>query len=165
MLKSTVLLGLSAAVSVGLMVWLASAFPAVGLIPWISLVSAGAYFTAGTGVPGLLKPAAAGAVGIIYTALAIKIAGALGAGQVGFALIASCLAFSIIICSLVPALSHVPSAFMAASCYVGANGAWDMSIALILFSWCVGLGLAWIIDRLSQTLMAASTGALQASGN
>jgi hypothetical protein len=164
-IRPTILLGFSAAVSVGLLVWLAAAFPAMGLLPWISLISAGAYFTAGAGVPGLLKPAAAGTLGIVCTAAAIKIAGVVGAGQVGFALIVSRLAFAIVAFSLVPIFSHVPSAFMAASCYVGANGAWDMSIVLIIFSWCVGLGLAWMIDRLSQILVTASTGVVKGAGN
>jgi hypothetical protein len=138
------------------MVWFASAVPAVGLIPWISLVSAGAYFTAGAGLPGLAKPMAAGTLGIIFTAVALTVAGLLGADQVGFALIISCLAFLIILCSAASPFSHVPSAFMAASCYVGANGSWGKSITLIVFSWGVGLALAWVIDRLSQALIVAS---------
>jgi hypothetical protein len=136
------------------MVWFASAVPAAGLIPWISLVSAGAYFTAGGGEVGLTKPMAAGTLGILLTAVALTVAVALAAGQVGFALVVACLAFTIILCSALPVFSHIPSAFMAASCYVGASGSWK-NILLITLSWGVGLALAWIIDRLSQALMTA----------
>jgi hypothetical protein len=63
-MKSIVALGASAALSVGALMWVSGAAPALGLTPWISLISAGAYFTAGGGIVGITKPFAAGAIGI-----------------------------------------------------------------------------------------------------
>jgi hypothetical protein len=153
-MKPTLLLAASAAVSVGCLMWLSGAVPALGLIPWISLISAGAYFTAGAGREGLVQPMAAGTLGIVLTALALSMLSALGGGLTVTALVVACLAFTIILCSGVPLFAHVPSAFMAASAYVGAGGSWGLAIVFIIVSWGVGLVLAWIIDSMSRSLIA-----------
>jgi len=152
-MKPTLLLAASAAVSVGCLMWISGAVPALGLIPRISLISAGAYFTAGAGRDGLAKPLAAGTLGIVLTAVALSALTALGGGLTATVLIVACLAFTIILCSGVPPFAHVPSAFMAASAYVGAGGSWSLSIVFIIVSWGVGLILAWIIDRMSRSLI------------
>jgi hypothetical protein len=155
-MKAVFLLGISAALAVGCMMLISGAAPQLGLIPWISLISAGAYFTAGAGIDGLVKPMAAGALGIVLTAIALSILGTLGGGIALTALIVAGLAFTIVMFSGVPLFAHVPSAFMAASAYVGAGGSWGVVLVFITMSWAAGLGLAWIIDNLSQALNSAS---------
>jgi hypothetical protein len=155
-MKAVFLLGISAALAVGCMMLISGAAPQLGLIPWISLISAGAYFTAGAGIDGLGKPMAAGALGIVLTAIALSILGTLGGGIALTALIVAGLAFTIVMFSGVPLFAHVPSAFMAASAYVGAGGSWGVVLVFITMSWAAGLGLAWIIDNLSQALNSAS---------
>lgn len=152
-MKSTLLLATSAAVSVGCLMWISGVAPSLGLIPWISLISAGAYFTAGAGRDGLVKPMAAGTLGILLTAIALSALTALSGGLTATVLIVACLAFTIILCSGVPLFAHVPSAFMAASAYVGAGGSWGLAIVFIILSWGVGLILAWIIDSMSRSLI------------
>lgn len=154
-MKATFLLGVSAALSVGCLMWISGAAPQLGLIPWISLISAGAYFTAGAGYDGLVKPMAAGTLGILLTAVALTAIGALGGSLAVTATIVALLAFTIIMSSRVPLFAHVPSAFMAASTYVGAGGSWSLVLVFIIASWGVGLLLAWIIDNLSRSLVAA----------
>ena len=129
----------------------------LGLIPWISLISAGAYFTAGGGLAGITKPFAAGVIGIVLTGCALSVIGELGGGLAPTALMVAGLAFIIVLSSSIPLFAHVPSAFMAASAYVGANGSWGPSMAFIVVSWAAGLGLAWLIDNLSRTLQARSS--------
>lgn len=151
-MKSIIMLGASAALSVGALMWLSGAAPALGLIPWISLISAGAYFTAGGGLGAITKPLAAGALGIVLTGCALSAVGALGGSLTPTALVVAALAFVIVLASGIPLFAHVPSAFMAASAYVGASGSWGPSMAFIVVSWAVGLGLAWVIDNLSRAL-------------
>jgi hypothetical protein len=67
-----------------------------------SLISAGAYFTAGAGIDGLVKPMAAGALGIVLTAIALSILGTLGGGIALTALIVAGLAFTIVMFSGIP---------------------------------------------------------------
>lgn len=144
-------LALSAALLVGLFMFLSAGVPALGLLAWVSLISAGAYFTAGGGLQGLLKPMAAGTLGIALTVAALFGVGALGGGIVPLVLIVSALAFAIVLASGIALFSYVPAAFMAASAYVGAGGKPEVALAVVL-SWAAGLALAWGIDHLSKTL-------------
>ena len=66
-MRQLLALASSAAVLVGCYVTLSAAFPPFGLIAWISLVSAGAYFTAGGGVRGMTVPMASGTLAILLT--------------------------------------------------------------------------------------------------
>lgn len=153
-MKSIIMLGASAALSVGALMWLSGAAPALGLIPWISLISAGAYFTAGGGLAGITKPLAAGVLGIVLTGCALSAIGMIGGGLAPTALVVAALAFTIVLSSSIPLFAHVPSAFMAASAYVGASGSWGTSMAFIIVSWAAGLGLAWVIDNLARAMQA-----------
>jgi len=141
----------SAALLVGLFMLLSAGVPALGLVAWISLISAGAYFTAGGGLQGLLKPMAAGTLGILLTLAALYGVGALGGGIMPLVLIVAALAFAIVLASGIALFSYVPAAFMAASAYVGAGGKPEVAVAVTL-SWVAGLVLAWAIDHLSKTL-------------
>jgi hypothetical protein len=155
-MRAIFLLGISAAVSVGCLMWISGAAPSLGLIPWISLISAGAYFTAGAGYDGLVKPMAAGTLAIVLTAVALSIIAQLGGGLMTTVFVVASLAFTIILFSGIPWFAHIPSAFMAAATYVGAGGSWSLSLLFIIVSWAAGLLLAWIIDNLSRLLIAAS---------
>jgi hypothetical protein len=151
-MKSIVMLGAISAVSVGALMWLSGAAPALGLIPWISLISAAAYFTVGGGLAGIMKPLTAGALAIVLTGCAMSMIGAIGGGIAPTVLVVAALAFIIVLASSISLFAHLPSAFMAASTYVGASGSWGSSMAFIVVSWVSGLGLAWVIDTLSRTL-------------
>jgi hypothetical protein len=78
----------------------------------------------------------------------------IGGGLAVTAPIVAALAFTIVLSSSIPIFAHVPSAFTAASTYVGASGSWGPSMAFIPSSWAAGLSLAWLIDNLSRTLQA-----------
>lgn len=155
-MKAIVFLAFSAAISVGCLMWISGAAPSLGLIPWISLISAGAYFTAGAGYDGLVKPMAAGSLGIVLTAVALSIIAQLGGGLMLTVFVVASLAFIIVLFSGIPLFAHIPSAFMAASTYVGAGGSWSFTLLFIIVSWAAGLLLAWIIDNLSRSLIGAS---------
>ena len=144
-------LAFSAALLVGLLMFLSAGVPVLGLVAWISLISAGAYFTAGGGVPGLVKPMAAGTLGILLTVVALFVVGMLGGGLVPLVLVVAALAFSIVLASGIPLFSYVPASFMAASAYVGAGGKPEVA-AYVVLSWAAGLVLAWGIDNLSKTM-------------
>lgn len=144
-------LALSAALLVGLLMFLSAGVPALGLLAWVSLISAGAYFTAGGGPQGLLKPMAAGTLGTVLKVGALFGVGALGGGIAPLVLIVAALAFAIVLSSGIALFSYVPAAFMAASAYVGAGGKPEVALTVV-FSWAAGLVLAWRIDHLSKTL-------------
>ncbi len=144
-------LAFSASLLVGLFMFVSVGVPALGLVAWISLISAGAYFTAGGGVSGLLKPMGAGALGIALTVAALWSVGMLGGGTTALVLIVALLAFSIVLASGIPWFSYVPASFMAASAYVGAGGKPEVA-GYVVLSWAAGLLLAWGIDNLSKIL-------------
>jgi Protein of unknown function (DUF1097) len=150
-MKPLFALAVSASSLVGCFMLLSAGVPASGLIAWVSLISAGAYFTAGGGVPGLVKPMAAGTLGILLTAAILYVVGMLGGGLTPLVLLVALLAFLIVMASGVPFFSYVPAGFMAASAYVGAGAKTDVAIYVIL-SWAAGLALAWGIDNLSKVL-------------
>ena len=113
-MRQLLALASSAAVLVGCYVTLSAAFPPLGLIAWISLVSAGAYFTAGGGVRGMTVPMASGTLAILLTIAALYGVEVAGGGLAVFAL-AAALAFTIVMLSRIPLFANVPAAFMAAA--------------------------------------------------
>jgi len=133
--------------------------PVLGLIAWVSLISAGAYFSAGGGVDGLVKPMAAGTLGVIFTVVALYAIGALGGGTTPFVLTVTLLAFLIVMSSGIQLFSNIPAAFMAAAAYVGAGGKIDSSIVFVLVSWGAGLVLAFGIDNLSKAIAGSGRSA------
>ena len=151
-MKMLFALGLSAGILVGCYMWLSLAVPVLGLITWISLISAGAYFYAGTGIKGLVDPMAAGVSGVLFTVIALYLIGVFGGGIMPFTIIVALLAFSIVMFSGVPLFSDIPAAFMAAAAYVGSGGGLDSSIFFVLSSWAGGLVLAFGIDKFSKLI-------------
>lgn len=154
-MKPLISLAVSAAALVGCFMFLSAGVPALRLTAWISLISAGAYFTAGGGLAGLVKPMAAGTLGIALTAGTLHAPGLLGGGLAPLVLLVALLAFLIVMASAIPFFAYVPAAFMAASAYVGAGGRIEESL-FVLSSWAAGLVLAWGIDQLSRALTMRS---------
>ena len=151
-MRSLIALAISAAALVAVLMWVSVAAPSLGLIPWVSLISAGAYFTAGGGKDGILKPLWAGLLGVVLTALALYVIGRLG-GSLGILVVGvALLAFFIVMSSGVALFAYVPATFMAASAFVGAGGKADMTVVFVGVSWAIGLLLAWAIDNLSRVL-------------
>ncbi len=148
-------LALSASLLVGCFMALSAGVPALGLLAWVSLISAGAYFTAGGGAPGLTKPMAAGTLGIVLTVVVLYVVSRLGGGLAPLVLLVALLAFLIVAASGIQFFSYVPAAFMAASAYVGAGAKPDLAVDVIL-SWAAGLALAWAIDHLSKAMLAVA---------
>lgn len=151
-MKQLVTLGFSAGIMVALLMWVSTGLPALGIIPWVCLISAGAYFTAGGGLAGLKDPMLAGTMAILLTTVTLFLVAKLGGGVEVLAPLVGLLAFSIVILSRISLFSYIPAAFMAASAYVGAGGDFDLTIIYVIASWGVGLLLAWAIDNLSRIL-------------
>ena len=133
-------LAISASSLVGCFMFLSAGMPSLGLIAWVSLISAGAYFTAGGGIPGLVKPMASGTLGILLTAAILYAVALLGGGLAPLVLLVALLAFLIVMASGIQFFSFVPAAFMAASAYVGAGAKIEVAVYVIL-SWAAGLAL------------------------
>jgi hypothetical protein len=131
-------------------VTLSAAFPPLGLIAWISLVSAGAYFTAGGGVRGMTVPMASGTLAILLTIAALYGVEVAGGGLAVFGALVAALAFTIVMLSRIPLFANVPAAFMAVASYVGAGAKRDWIVAAVIISWGAGLVLAFLIDNLSR---------------
>ena len=148
-------LAISASSLVGCFMFLSAGVPSLGLIAWVSLISAGAYFTAGGGIPGLVKPMASGTLGILLTAAILYAVGRLGGGLAPLVLLVALLAFLIVMASGIQFFSFVPAGFMAASAYVGAGAKIEVAVYVIL-SWAAGLALAWAIDNLSKAMTVAA---------
>lgn len=152
-MKSLFMLGISAAGVVAVLMWVSTAVPSLGLIPWVSLISAGAYFTAGGGRSGIAKPFWAGLIGVVLTAVALYCIALLGGGLWLVVGGVAFLAFAIVMSSGIALFAYVPATFMAASAFVGAGGTADMTVVYVAFSWAIGLVLAWVIDNFSKVLI------------
>jgi hypothetical protein len=149
-MRQLLALASSAAVLVGCYVTLSAAFPPLGLIAWISLVSAGAYFTAGGGVRGMTEPMASGTLAILLTIAALYGVEVAGGGLAVLGALVAALAFTIVMLSRIPPFANVPAAFMAAASYVGAGAGRNWIVVAVIISWGAGLVLAFLIDNLSR---------------
>jgi Protein of unknown function (DUF1097) len=103
-MRQLLALASSAAVLVGCYVTLSAAFPPLGLIAWISLVSAGAYFTAGGGVRGMTVPMTSGTLAILLTIAALYGVEVAGGGLAAIGALVAALAFTIVMLSRIPLL-------------------------------------------------------------
>jgi len=145
-------LGLSIALLVALWVYVSIGMPDLRLYPWIGFVAWAAFFAAGGGRDGVVKPLAASTVAILLTALTMYAVGAVGGGLGALIGLVALLAFVLVVISDVAALSYTPAAFLGAATYFGSGGKVDDSILFVILSWVAGLALGYASEVLGKKM-------------
>lgn len=145
-------LGVSIALLVAFWVYVSIGMPHLQLFPWIGFVAWAAFFAAGGGTEGIVKPLAASSAGILLTALTM-----FGVTQAGGSLpilmvLVAILAFILVILSQISFFSYTPAAFLGAATYFGTGSPLDISILFVLLSWLAGLLLGYASERLGAKL-------------
>ena len=142
----------SIAALVALWVYLSVGNPDFHFNPWIGFVAWAAFFAAGGGLDGVLKPLAASTVAILLTALTMYAVGAAGGGLGVLIGLVAVLAFVLVVISDVAALSYTPAAFLGAATYFGSGGKVDESIVFVILSWIAGLALGYASEALGKKM-------------
>lgn len=151
-MKTLHALGFSIAVLVGLWVYVSIGVPELGFYPWIGFVAWAAFYAAGGGIGGVIKPLAASTVAILLTALTMFGVGILGGDLVALIALVAILAFVLVAVADIPALSYTPAAFLGAATYFGAGGKVDQSIVFVVLSWVAGLALGYASEMIGKKL-------------
>jgi hypothetical protein len=145
-------LGVSIALLVAVWVYVSIGLPDLKLYPWIGFVAWAAFFAAGGGSAGVVKPLAASAAGIGLTALTMYGVGQAGGGIVSLMLLVAILAFVLVAIADIGAFSYTPAAFLGAATYFGSGSKLDESIAFVMLSWIAGLLLGYASEVLGKKI-------------
>jgi len=145
-------LGLSIALLVAVWVYVSIGMPQLRFYPWIGFVAWAAFYAAGGGRDGVVKPLATSTAAILLTALTMFGVGQLGGGLPALIVLVAILAFVLVVLSDIPALSYTPAAFLGAATYFGSGGKVDESIAFVILSWVAGLALGYVSEALGKKM-------------
>jgi len=151
-MKITHALGTSIALLVAFWVYVSIGLPELKLYPWIGFVAWAAFFAAGGGRAGIVKPLAASAAGIALTALAMYAVGQSGGSLVALMLQVAVLAFVLVAISDIGLFSYTPAAFLGAATYFGSGSKIDESIAFVMLSWVAGLLLGFASEAIGHKI-------------
>lgn len=141
-------LALSIALLVAVWVYVSIGLPELKLYPWIGFVAWAAFFAAGGGRAGFIKPLAASAAGIGLTAITMYAVNQAGGGLVALMLLVAVLAFVLVTIADIGAFSYTPAAFLGAATYFGTGSKFDESILFIMLSWVAGLMLGYASEAI-----------------
>ena len=141
-------LGLSIAILVAFWVYLSIGLPQLKLYPWIGFVAWAAFFAAGGGKAGIVKPMAASSAGVLLTALTMYAVGQVGGSLIALMVLVAILAFVLVAISEIDLFTYTPAAFLGAATYFGTGSKVDISIAFVLLSWLAGLLLGFVSEVL-----------------
>ena len=156
-MKITHALGISIALLVAFWVYISIGLPELKLYPWIGFVAWAAFFAAGGGRAGIVKPLAASTAGIVLTALTMYAVGQYGGGIVALMMLVAVLAFVLVAISDFGVFSYTPAAFLGAATYFGSGSKIDESIAFVIVSWVAGLLLGFASEAIGQKIARATT--------
>lgn len=145
-------LGLSIALLVAVWVYVSIGMPQLRFYPWIGFVAWAAFYAAGGGRDGVVKPLATSTAAILLTALTMFGVAQLGGGLPALIVLVAILAFVLVVLSDIPALSYTPAAFLGAATYFGSGGKVDESIAFVILSWVAGLALGYASEVLGKKM-------------
>lgn len=145
-------LGVSIAVLVGVWVYVSIGLPGLKFYPWIGFVAWAAFYAAGGGKAGILKPLSASTIAILLTALTMYGVGQFGGGLVPTIVLVAILAFVLVAMADIRALSYTPAAFLGAATYFGSGGKVDESILFVILSWLAGLALGYASEALGKKM-------------
>jgi hypothetical protein len=122
------------------------------LYPWIGFVAWAAFFAAGGGRAGVVKPLAASTAGIVLTALTMYAVGQSGGSLVALMVLVAVLAFVLVAISDIGVFSYTPAAFLGAATYFGSGSKIDESIAFVILSWVAGLLLGFASEAIGHKI-------------
>jgi hypothetical protein len=145
-------LGLSIAVLVGVWVTVSIGLPGLKLYPWIGFVAWAAFYAAGGGRDGVVKPLCASVSAILLTALTMFAVGQFGGALAALVVLVAILAFVLVAMADIGALSYTPAAFLGAATYFGSGGKVDDSILFVILSWVAGLALGYVSEILGKKI-------------
>ena len=151
-MKITHALGTSIALLVAFWVYVSIGLPELKLYPWIGFVAWAAFFAAGGGRAGIVKPLAASTAGIVLTALTMYAVGQSGGSLVALMLLVAVLAFVLVAMSEIGTFSYTPAAFLGAATYFGSGSKVDESIAFVMLSWVAGLLLGFASEAIGHKI-------------
>jgi hypothetical protein len=151
-MKITHALGTSIALLVAFWVYVSIGHPELKLYPWIGFVAWAAFFAAGGGSAGLVKPLATSTAGIVLTALTMYGVNQFGNGLGALMLLVAILAFVLVLISEVGIFSYTPAAFLGAATYFGSGSKIDESIAFVILSWVSGLLLGYASEVIGNKI-------------
>jgi len=151
-MKITHALGTSIALLVAFWVYVSIGLPELKLYPWIGFVAWAAFFAAGGGRAGVVKPLAASTAGITLTALTMYAVGQSGGSLVALMLLVAVLAFVLVAISDIGLFSYTPAAFLGAATYFGSGSKIDESIAFVILSWVAGLLLGFASEAIGHKI-------------
>ena len=151
-MKITHALGSSIALLVAFWVYVSIGLPELKLYPWIGFVAWAAFFAAGGGRAGIVKPFAASTAGIALTALTMYAVAQSGGSLVALMLLVAVLAFVLVAISDIGLFSYTPAAFLGAATYFGSGSKIDESIAFVILSWVAGLLLGFASEAIGHKI-------------
>jgi hypothetical protein len=157
-MKVTHALGTSIALFVAFWVYVSIGHPELKLYPWIGFVAWAAFFAAGGGAAGLIKPLAASTAGIMLTALTMYGVGQSGNGLMVLMVLVAILAFALVAISEIGIFSYTPAAFLGAATYFGSGSKIDESIVFVILSWVAGLLLGYASEAMGNKLSRPAAG-------
>lgn len=145
-------LGVSIALLVAVWVYVSIGLPELKLYPWIGFVAWAAFFAAGGGRAGVVKPLAASAAGIGLTAVTMFAVAQVGGSLVALMALVALLAFVLVAIADIGFFSYTPAAFLGAATYFGSGSKLDDSIAFVMLSWVAGLLLGYLSELIGMKI-------------
>ena len=145
-------LAASIALLVGVWVYVSIGLPGLKLYPWIGFVAWAAFYAAGGGSNGVVKPLCASTSAILLTALTMFAVGQAGGGLTALIVLVAILAFGLVAMADIGLLSYTPAAFLGAATYFGSGGKVDESVLFVILSWVAGLALGYVSEALGKKI-------------
>lgn len=145
-------LGVSIAILVGVWVYVSIGLPELRFYPWIGFVAWAAFYAAGGGTAGIVKPLAASVAGILLTAVTMYAVAKAGGSLTALIVLVSVLAFVLVAIADVAALAYTPAAFLGAATFFGSGGKPDESVLFVILSWVAGLVLGYLSELLGKKM-------------
>jgi hypothetical protein len=145
-------LGVSIGLLVAVWVYVSIGLPGLKLYPWIGFVAWAAFYAAGGGSAGVIKPLGASAAGVGLTVLTMYAVGQAGGGLVALIVLVAVLAFVLVAIADIGTFSYTPAAFLGAATYFGSGAKLDDSIIYVLLSWIAGLLLGYASEALGKKI-------------
>jgi hypothetical protein len=148
-------LGVSIALLVGVWVYVSIGLPGLKLYPWIGFVAWAAFYAAGGGSAGVIKPLGAAAAGVGLTVLTMYAVGQAGGGLIALIVLVAVLAFALVAIADIGTFSYTPAAFLGAATYFGSGAKIDESIIFVMLSWIAGLVLGYASEAFGKKIARA----------
>ena len=126
-----------------------------GFIPWIGFVAWAAFFAAGGGKDGFLKPLQSGLAGILLTSLCMYGVAQAGGGLTAAIVLIAILAAVLVLIADIGIFSYTPAAFLGAASFFGSMKPDGDLTLYVVTSWIAGLILGYVSEALGKKMTKA----------